>query len=186
MIFDRRRIYLIGAVLSLLVLVLVYATRPQISPDQRVREQVAMLAHEPWTLVRIQDEQFVGTSEPDQVILRAVRLDTGEPITVGFLSRSPYTSPATMQRLREQELAGRVGEALLLPLPMAEEPYRSEFKQGVTHVGVVFFAGLPEWTAKVRTETPEAGTTSGLDAGRNVPVPRDTTAAPARNSGQPG
>ena len=187
MIFDRRRIYLIGAAVALLVLVLIYFARPQITPEQRVREQLALLVHEPWTLVRIQEVQFVGTGGPEQVLLRGVRLDSGAPLVVGFIAQSPYTSPATMQRLREQNLPGRVSEVLLLPRSMAEEPFRSQFQAAATHVGVGFFAGLPEWTAKAKGE-PQEGTPAGIvdtPAGETI-APADTTVAPAPAAGERG
>jgi hypothetical protein len=185
-IFDRRRIYLIGAAVALLVLVLIYVSRPQITPEQRVREQLALLAHEPWTLVRVQDVQFIGSGDPEQVLLRGVRLDNGAPVVVGFLGKSPYTSPATMQRLREQNLAGRVSEVLLLPRSMAEEPYRTQFQPETSHVGVGFFAGLPEWTAKARTDAPESAAENVPGTPADAVTPADTSSAPARAPGQPG
>ncbi len=186
MIFDRRRLYIIGAAVALLVLLLIFYTRPRITPEQRVSEQLALLSHEPWTLVRIEDVQVTNAGNPELVILRGVRLDTGASVVVDFLGRSPYTSPATMQRLREQNLVGRVSEMLLVPLSLAEEPYRSQSQAGATHVGVGFFAGLPEWTAKVKPESPEAtpeGTLETPAGGQSAPA--DTSAVPAPAVGQP-
>lgn len=187
MIFDRRRIYLIGAAVALLVLVLIYFTRPQITPEQRVREQLALLAHEPWTMLRVQNVQFVGAGEPEQVLVHGVRLDNGTPLVVGFLARSPYTSPATMHRLGEQNLEGRVSEVLLLPRSLAQEPYRSQFQAAATHVGVGFFAGLPEWTAKFKREAPGSAPegATGTPGGGAV-APGDSSAAPPASAGQPG
>lgn len=187
MIFDRRRIYLIGAAIALLVVALVYFGRPHITPEQRVREQLALLAHEPWTMVRVQDVQFVGAGEPEQVLLSGVRLDSGASVVIGYLGRSPYTSPATMQRLREQNLVGRVSEVLLLPRSMGVEPYRSQIQTAATHVGVSFFAGLPEWTAKAKPLQSEAVPGSVVDTpASGTEAPADTAAARPAATGQPG
>lgn len=170
MIFDRRPFYLIGAVVAALVVVGVYVFAPRVTPEQRVQEQMSVLAKEPWIRVRVQDVQYVGAGQPDQVLVRGQRLDTGTPILVHFVAKSPYTSPAAMRHVSERGLAGCDAEVLMLPRSLAHEPFRSQFDPKATHVGVAIFAGLP---APPAGAVPAAGAPSP-EAAPTDPAPATT------------
>lgn len=156
MIFNRRPFYLVAGLATLVILVVLYFASPRITAEQRVAEQIAILAREPWTQVRVQDVQYVGEGSPEQVLVRGVRLDTGAPVLIDFAAKGPYTSPATFQRLTDQTLVGQVAEVQMLPLSIAHEPFRSQYQAAASHVGVALFAGFPD--------RPAAGATGAADA----------------------
>jgi hypothetical protein len=69
MIFDRRPFYLIGGVVALLLVIAVYFLTPRVTPEQRVREQLAVVAAEPWVRVQVENVQYVGSVEnPSRVL----------------------------------------------------------------------------------------------------------------------
>jgi len=148
MIIDRRPFWLIGGAAGLVILAYFVFFTPRITPDQRVQEQLSLLAREPWTRVQIDRVQFIGApQQPEQVVVQARRLADGSPIVVHFVARSPYTAPSAMRRLTEQPLEGRIADLLMLPRSLAYEPYRDQFQPQATHAGVALFAGFPETAA---------------------------------------
>lgn len=142
MLFDRRPFYLIGGAAGLVVAAILFLILPKITPEERVQGQLALLAKEPWTHVRIDQVQYVGTGDAGQALVRGVRLDTNTPVRVHFIGKSPYTSPSAMKRLTERALEGQVAEVLMLPRSIAFEPFRSQFEAAATHAGVALFAGF--------------------------------------------
>jgi hypothetical protein len=156
LIFDRRPFYLFGGLAALVLIAIAYFAAPKVTPEQRVQEQLAILAREPWTKVRVQDVQFVGTGTPEQVLVRGVRLDSGAPVVIDFAAKGPYTSAATLQRLSDPALVGQVAEVQMLPRSLAHEPYRSTYQPNASHVGVALFAGFPGGAAAGSTGTADA------------------------------
>lgn len=145
MLIDRRPFWLLGGAVGLLIVAYFVFFTPRLTPEARVQEQLAILAREPWTQVRIERVDFIGGREhPEQVVLRAQRLADGSPVVVQFIARSPYTAATAVTRLTEQPLAGRTAEVLMLPRSLAWAPYRDEFQAQATHVGVALFAGFPD------------------------------------------
>jgi hypothetical protein len=179
-LFDRRPFYLIGSATGLVLAAILYFAVPKITPERRVQEQLALLAHEPWTHVRIDGVQ-VGGGAPDQAIVTGVRLDTNAPVRIEFIAKSPYTSPTAMKRLTERALEGQVADILMLPRSITFEPYRSQFVPAATHAGVAVFAGFPQAptstvtpaSASMNVETPAASETPG------APPAAPATSAPA-------
>lgn len=162
MIFDRTRYYLIASGAALLIFLGMWFGIPRITAEDRVKEQLDLLAQEPWTRVEVQQVQPVGSGS--EMLVQGRRLDTGMPVTVDFKAGNPYTSEATIQSLRARPLDGTVADILMLPRSITREPYRSTFQPTATHVGVAVFAGLPD----------AADTASSADT--KVPGPSSTPA----------
>jgi hypothetical protein len=184
-IFDRRPFYLIGGAVAALFVLGVYFFVPRVTPEQRVQEQLVVLAKEPWVRVRVEDVQYRGAGQPDQALVRGQRLDTGTPVLVHFLARSPYTSPAAMRHLAELGLAGCDAEVLMLPRSIAHEPYRSQFDAGATHVGVAFFAGVPEPEPGSAPAGAAAASTEGAAQSGGATEAPPEAGAPPTEGGQP-
>ena len=182
MIFDRSRYYWIALAVAVLIGLGVYFSIPRVTPQQRVREQVALLATEPWVRVRVDDVRYVGAGEPEQALLRGVRLDTGAPVAVDYTVSSPYSASGAMRQLLEKALPGTVAEVLMIPRALAQEPYRSELQTGATHVGVTLFAGLPQELEPVAESQPSE--TGGEESGAESVAPAENV-APAPGSVAP-
>ena len=176
MLFDRRPFYLIGSAAGLVFAAILYFAVPKITPERRVHEQLALLAREPWTHVRIDGVQYLGSGAPDQAIVSGVRLDTNAPVRIEFIAKSPYTSPSAMKRLTERALEGQVADILMLPRSITFEPYRSQFQPVATHAGVAVFAGFPQ--APTSTVTPPAGDMS-VETPPALPAPAAPSAPAA-------
>jgi hypothetical protein len=145
LIFDRRPFYLIAAAAGAVLLAVLWFAVPRIGPDRRVREQLALLAREPWTEVLIERVEYRGAAQPlEQAVLHGVRLDTNAPVQIQFIGKSPYTAESAMKYLGDHALDGATADVLMLPRSIAWEPYRSQFAPATTHVGVAVFAGLAE------------------------------------------
>ena len=178
MLFDRRPFYLIGGAAGLVLAAILFLALPKITPEARVRDQVAILAREPWTQVRIDQVQYLGTGDAGQAVVRGVRLDTNTPVRVHFIGKSPYTSPSAMKRLSERALEGQVAEVMMLPRSIALEPFRSQFEPAATHAGVALFAGLASPPA---VTPPTAGDMSLEPPSQTVP-PIAPASAPAAHT----
>lgn len=170
MLFDRRPFYLIGGAAGLVFAGILFLVLPKITPEARVQEQLALLANEPWTPIRIDQVQY-GDAAAEQAVVRGVRLDTNAPVRVHFIGKSPYTSPSAMKRLTERPLDGQRAEVLMLPRSITFEPFRSQFDPAATHAGVALFAGFVEPPAPV---TPASG-----DMSVETPTQPAPPAAPA-------
>lgn len=140
--FDRRPFYLIGGAAGLVLAAILFLALPKITPEARVQEQLALLAKEPWTRIRIDEVQYAGSGGAEQAVVRGVRLDTQAPVRVQFIGKSPYTSPSAMKRLTERPLDGQTAEVMMLPRSITFEPFRSQFDAQATHAGVALFAGF--------------------------------------------
>jgi len=140
LIFDRRPYYLIAFGAVALVAAVLYFALPRVTAEQRVLEQLAIVAQEPWVRVQV---QAVEPSGSDQVLVDGVRLDTGAPVRIDFVGKGPYTSESTMRAVNGGSLVGQVVEVKMLPLSLAQEPYRSQHRPGTSHVGVALYAGVP-------------------------------------------
>jgi hypothetical protein len=144
LLFDRRPFYLIAGAASLVFGLLFYVLAPKVTPEQRVKEQLALLVRQPWTHVRVDAVERSGSGPTDKAIVRGVRLDTNTPVCIEFIGKNPYTSPSAMQRLGERSFEGQVAEVLMLPRSLTTEPFRSQFQSAATHAGVALFAGFPD------------------------------------------
>ena len=154
MIIDRRPIYLVGSALGLLIIGFFLIASPKVTPEQRVREQLSLLAREPWVPIQVQRVEVAGAPKsPEHVLVRAVRQADGSAVVIEFVATSPYTSPSAIQRLVEQPLEGRKCDVQMLPRSLTYLPYRQAFEGGATHVGVSFFAGFPDRPATAANET---------------------------------
>jgi len=173
-IFNRRPFYLIGLGAAVAIAAILYFGLPRVTPEQRAQEQVSIVAQEPWVQVRVDDVQYVGSSAPEQVLVRGVRLDSQAPVVIDFAAKGPYTAPSTLQRLTEASLAGRIADVKMLPRSMTHEPYRSQFDAGATHVGVAFFAGLP-----VDADAAASAASAQIATAASTPM-RAATASPAK------
>lgn len=171
MLFDRRPFYLIGGAAGLVLAAILFLALPKITPEDRVKEQLTLLATEPWTPIQIEQVQYVGGAGAEQAVVRGVRLDTNTPVRVHFIAKSPYTSPSAMNRLTERALDGQRAEVLMLPRSITFEPFRSQFDPAATHAGVALFAGFVPPPTPV---TPASGDMSVESA-----APPATPAAPA-------
>jgi len=141
MIFDRRPIYLIGGALAVVIVMVVWFLTPRVTPEMRVREQLAVVASEPWVRVRIQAVQYVGSVQsPSQVLVHARRAADGSPIMVQFVANSPYTSTSALRMLTESPLEGREADIKMVPRSIVNEKYRDAFQGDATHAGVAIFA----------------------------------------------
>jgi len=185
LIFDRRPFYAIGAAVGLVLLAVVYFGVPRIDPERRVREQLALLAHEPWTEVLIERVEYRGATNPDQAVLHGYRLDTNTPVRVQFIAASPYTAESAMKYLTEHALDGATADVLMLPRSITWEPYRSQFAPTTTHVGVALFAGLAESAAPEAAPAAASGdmsvetpATTATPAAAEPPPPATTPPAP--------
>jgi len=151
--------YLVGGGLGLLVVVFLIVA-PKRSAADKVQDQVAVLARDPWVIIQVQRLDVIGPrTDPAQVLVHGVRPD-GSPVAVHFVARSPYTSPTAMRRLVDQPLEGRRAEIIMLPRSMVLEPFRSAFDPNATHAGVALFAGFPD-----RPQTPADGGPTTKPAG---------------------
>lgn len=169
MIYDRSRYYFIAFGAAFLVVLVLYIANPRVTAEQRVQEQLAILASMPWTQIQVDDVQSVG----QQVLVRGRRLKDGKPVLIGFLGSTPYTSPATIQSLTEKPIAGLTADVVMLPRSLAYLPYRSQADPTATHVGVALYADVPE-RADTATPTPLE---SGSMEGAMEPTPVDAAAA---------
>lgn len=176
MIFDRRPIYLIGGAIALIVVVAVYFLTPRVTPEVRVREQLAVVASEPWVRVQVEDIQYVGSAQdPSQVLVRARRAVDGSPILVQFVANSPYTSTSALRLLTESPLEGREADVKMVPRSIVQEKYRGAFQSDATHAGVAIFADFA--TAPDPATLVPAATTPATDAGA-MTAPVESTPPP--------
>jgi hypothetical protein len=141
MLWNRRRIWAIGLALGLLV-VAFFLFGPKMTVEQRIAEEVAILAREPWQHIHVQQVDFEGSrQDPSDVFVYGARPD-GTPVIIEFAEGSPYTSPTAMRRLAEKPLAGSTVEFVLMPRSMVESRYRDRYEPNVTHAGIALFAGI--------------------------------------------
>ncbi|MFQ5601017.1 MAG: hypothetical protein ACE5G2_10755 [Candidatus Krumholzibacteriia bacterium] len=143
MIVDRRPFYMMGLTIGVVIAGTVWFLGPKQTPDQRVAEDLAILAQEPWHPVHVQRlEVHGGPQNPTDVFVHGVR-PSGTPVLVHFVPRSPYTSSTAMRRLLEQPLEGQTIEILMVPRSLVRPEFRDRFHARATHAGVALFAGLP-------------------------------------------
>jgi DNA-binding transcriptional LysR family regulator len=185
MIFDRRPFYLICSAIAVAIVIAVWFLTPHVTPEQRVREQLAVVASEPWVRVQIHDVQFVGSAEnPSQVLVRAHRAADGSPITVQFVADSPYTSSSALRRLTESPLEGRDADIKMVPRSIVQEKFRGVFQADATHAGVAIFADFavaPDPATLVPAVVPPEPSSEAM----TTPVPPSDTTAPAATPAQP-
>jgi hypothetical protein len=165
-IFDRSRYYWIALGAAAAVFAMTYFGVPRLTPDQRVREQLAILSTEPWIRVRVEDVRYAGDSQPEEALLRGVRLDTGAPVAIDFTVSSPYTAAGAMKQLLQQALPGGIAEVLIVPRSLVREPYRARLQPAATHVGIAVFAGLPgqpDTTAEGTVPAPAPAATAAAE-----------------------
>ena len=142
MLYDRRPYYMVGLALGLLVAA-VFWFGPKSTPEQRVAEQVALLAREPWDSVRVVSIEFEGPAQsPTDVIVRGGR-PNGTPVVVHFASGSPYTTSTVIHRLLQTPPENRDAEILMVPRSLVLAKFRPRFRAEATHAGVAFFAAAP-------------------------------------------
>ena len=140
MFYDRRPYYIVGLGVGVLVAALLYFG-PKESPQDRVAAQIALVAREPWDLVRVLSIDFEGSERnPTDVFVHGVRPD-GSPVLVQFTAEGPYAATAAIRRLRESPHANREAEILMLPRSLTLLRFRRHFRPDATHVGLAFFAG---------------------------------------------
>ncbi len=174
MIFDRRPYYLAGLIIGLGVAAFIWFG-PKTTPEQRVTQDVAILAQEPWDSVRVVDIVFEGpASEPSDVLLHGVR-PNGTPVLVHFAADSPYTARTAVHRLLAQDL-DRMAEILMVPRSLVQSPFRDRFRPNATHAGIAYYAGAPP----VDESTP-AGTSGEMVPESSMPQ----TTAPSSGSQAP-
>jgi hypothetical protein len=156
MLTDRRPFWFVGLGIGIL-LVVFFLTGPKKSADQRVAEDVAILAREPWHAIHVSHVDFRGSSQnPSDVFVYGARPD-GTPVVVQFAEGCPYTSATAMRRLSEQSLAGRTSEFLLVARSMVEASWKQRFDEKATHAGIAMFAGIvapPESEVDAMDATP--------------------------------
>ncbi len=174
MIFDRRPYYLAGLLIGLGVAAFIWFG-PKTTPEQRVTQDVAILAQEPWDSVRVVDIVYEGpASAPSDVLLHGVR-PNGTPVLVHFAADSPYTARTAVQRLLAQDL-DRMAEILMVPRSLVQSHYRDRFRPNATHAGIAYYAGAP-----LMNEPTPAGTSSELVPDSSLPH----TTAPGSGSEPP-
>lgn len=141
MFTNRRRIWAAGLTIGVLITAF-FIFGPRKSAEQRIAEDVAILAREPWHPIHVQQVDFSGSRQDRRdVFVYGARPD-GTPVVVQFADNCPYTSSTAMRRLAEQPLAGRTVEFLLMPRSMVNRAWKDRFEANVTHAGIALFAGL--------------------------------------------
>jgi hypothetical protein len=141
MLTKRRHIWAIGLLIGVLV-VIFFLFGPKKSAEQRIAEDVAILAREPWHTVHVQRVAFRGSElAPTDVFLHGARPD-GTPLVVQFVHGSPYTSSTAIQRISERPLAGMTVELLLIPRSLVHKTQRDRIDADATHAGIALFSGV--------------------------------------------
>lgn len=141
MLTKRRHIWVIGLTIGVLV-VLFFLLGPKQSAEQRIAEDVAILARDSWHTIHVQSVEFRGPqNSPSDAMVYGARPD-GTPVVVQFVEHSPYTSSTAMRRLTEGQLAGRTVEFLLVPRSQVHKSQRGLFDENTTHAGIALFAGV--------------------------------------------
>jgi hypothetical protein len=168
MLWNRRRIWAIGLALGVLI-VAFFLFGPRMTVEQRIAEEVAILAREPWQHIHVQQVDFEGSpQDPRDVTVYGARPD-GTPVIIEFAEGSPYTSSTAMRRLAEKPLAGSTVEFLLMPRSMVNKAYRDRYESNVTHAGIALFAGVQAAEDSGEShDTPEAptGNEDATDSGQ--------------------
>lgn len=163
MLTKRRHIWAIGLAIGVLV-ILFFLLGPKTTVEQRIAENVAILAREPWHTIHVQRIAFRGPQhDPTDAFVYGARPD-GTPVVVQFVDGSPYTSATAMRRLSEDPLAGRTAEFVLIPRSLVHKSQQDRFDATATHAGIALFAGVTE--AEVSSEdamemTPAPGEQDG-------------------------
>jgi hypothetical protein len=148
MLEDRRRYYWIGlggGALLMLALWLLpkFGLVPAQTAEQRVAEDIAILAQEPWDSVHVMTVDIQGpAANPTDAILRGVR-PNGTPVLVHFAADSPYSSPTAVQRLADAPPEDLDAEVLMVPRSMVQARFRDRFRENATHVGIAIYTGSP-------------------------------------------
>jgi len=173
MIFDRRPFYLISGAIALAIVIAVWFLTPRVTPEMRVREQLAVVASEPWVRVQIHDVQYVGSVQnPSQVMVHARRAADGSPIMVQFVADSPYTSSSALRRLTETPLEGRDADIKMVPRSIVQKKFRGAFQGDATHAGVAIFADFavaPDPATLVPAVTTPAQSSDAMTAPATTP-----------------
>ena len=177
MLYDRRPFYAVGLLLGLGLMLFIWFAAPKPTPEQRVVEDVAILAREPWDSVRVVDIVFEGAAEhPSDVVVRGNR-PNGRPVVVHFAADSPYTARTAVERLRAQD-PDHVAEILMVPRSLVQREFRDRFRADATHAGIAYFAGVvsvpaasPSMDEKV---APAAESTSAPAAAETAPGSTDS------------
>lgn len=139
MIMDRRPYYIVGAILGVGIIALFWFG-PRTTPEERVANDVAVLAKEPWDVVHVQAVQTIGSEQaPSAAYVHGWRPD-GRAVTVHFVAGSPYSSPTAIRRLQETAVEGREAEILMVPRPLVHPKYIGQYDANATHAGIAFYA----------------------------------------------
>ncbi len=147
---DRRRYYIVGLGIGVLVAVLL-AVLPKTTAEQRVARDIAILVTEPWDLVRVVSIEFRGpSSEPTDALVHGVR-PNGTPVLVHFATDNPYTARTAIRRLRETEYVDLDAEILMMPRSMVLSKFRKRFSESATHAGIAIVASAPPPDVQMET-----------------------------------
>lgn len=140
MLFDRRPYYVVGFLAGLLLVAFIWFS-PKTTPEQKVTQDVAILAKEPWDSVRVMDIRFEGPLDrPTDVFVRGER-PNGTPVLVQFAPDSPYTAPSAVAKLRGED-RDHVAEILMIPRSLVLSEFRDRFRRDATHAGIAYFGGV--------------------------------------------
>jgi len=151
MLTKRRHIWAIGLAIGVLV-VIFFLLGPRKTAEERIAEDVAILAREPWHTVLVERVAFRGSDHaPTDVFLYGARPD-GTPLVVQFVDGSPYTSSTAMRRISEHPLAGMTLELLLVPRSLVHKSQRDRIDVNATHAGIALFTGVAAVDASVDDE----------------------------------
>jgi hypothetical protein len=140
MIVDRRPYYLAGLVIGIGIIALLWFA-PKEAPEALVREDVAILAKDPWDVIQVQRVEIVGPPDaPSAAYLYGSRPD-GQPVSVHFVGNSPYSAPTAIRRLQEAQV-GQVAEVLMVARPMVHKEFVEQYDASASHAGIAVFLGL--------------------------------------------
>ena len=141
MLTKRRHIWAIGLSIGVLI-VIFFLVGPKKSTEERIAEDVAIVAREPWHTIHIQRVAFRGPqTAPTDAFVYGARPD-GTPVIVQFVEGSPYTSRTAMRRLAEQQAGGMTAEFLVIPRSLVHELWRDGLDASSTHAGIALFVGV--------------------------------------------
>ena len=141
MLTDRRPFWFVGLGIGVLIAAF-FLLGPKRSADQRVAEDVAVLAREPWHVIHVSHVDFRGsTQNARDIFVHGARPD-GTPVVVQFAEGCPYTSSTAIRRLSEQSIEGQTSEFLLVPRSMVDKSWMYRFDERATHAGIALYAGI--------------------------------------------
>lgn len=141
MLMDRRPFWWVGIGIGVLIAAF-FLFGPKRSADQRVAEDVAILAREPWHPIHVSHVDFRGSAQNAQDVFVHGARPNGTPVVVQFAEGCPYTSSTAIRRLSENSLEGQTSEFLLVPLSMVDKSWSHRFDARATHAGIALFAGI--------------------------------------------